>query len=61
MYVLRLNGEEQPRQRVWFALGDSTVTLMSNVLETAARLALSKDQSHGDVATRSVGVWAQRV
>ena len=39
MCVLRLNGGEQPQQRVWFALGDSTVTLMSNVLEMAARLA----------------------
>jgi len=39
MCVLRLNGGEQLQQRVWFALGDSTVTLMSNVLEMAARLA----------------------
>jgi len=39
MCVLRLNGGEQPQQRVWFAPRDSTVTLMFNVLETAARLA----------------------
>ena len=59
MCVLRLNGGEQPQQRVWFAFGDSTVTLMST--GNGSTIGLGKHQSHGDVATRSVGVRAQRV
>jgi hypothetical protein len=58
MCVLRLNGGEQPPQRVWFALGDSTVPLMSNVSGNGSMIGLGKHQSHGNVATRSVGVWA---